>query len=196
MEGPPVVVCAGPGGSGKSSVGAALATRLGWAVIDQDSATNPLMAEVAAAAGVPFDLDHPRLRGAVRQARYACLTAIARENAALGVPTILVAPFTAELTDRTAYDGLVSALRPGTLHLVLVDTPAGVRAARSAARGEARDLTPDRPVPLAEPAPSPSSPVPTLVVSGLATPAQIASSIIEALRLGEVLPPGLSDDKE
>jgi hypothetical protein len=89
-------------------------------VIDQDSATNPLMEQIALAAGIPFDLDAPRLRGPVRDARYACVTAVARDNARIGVPTILVAPFTAELRDADAHRRLAEAVAPGVLQLVLV----------------------------------------------------------------------------
>ena len=186
MTGPPVVCCAGPAGSGKSSVGAALATRLGWAVVDQDSATNPLMEQVAAAAGVPFDLDAPRLRGPVRDARYACVTAVARDNARLGVSTILVAPFTAELNDRAAFDRLREAVEPGRAHLVLVDTPESVRRARSALRATARDRTPKPPARAQDGPTGHGSTRPTdiVVVSGLETPEATASRIIETLRLG------------
>ena len=187
----PVICCAGPPGSGKSSVGAALAIRLGWAVVDQDSATNPLMEQVAIAAGIPFDLNAPRLRGAVREARYACLTAVGRDDARLGVPTVLVAPFTAELSDPDALARLAAALAPGSVRLVLVDTPAEIRAARTAGRAARRDRTP---------APGEGTPADTgpggdssrltgvLVVKGLEAPEAIASRIIDALQLGDFSP--------
>ena len=133
-----VLCCAGPPGSGKSSVGAALAARLGWAVIDQDSATNPLMEQIALAAGVPFDLDAPRLRGAVRDARYACLTASPATTPGWASRRSSWRP-SRRARDPDARGGSPRR-RPGRLRLVLVDTPAVIRAARTAARGAARDL--------------------------------------------------------
>ncbi len=181
VTGTPVLCCAGPPGSGKSSVGAALACRLRCAVIDQDSATNPLMEQIALAAGIPFDLDAPRLRGPVRDARYACVTAVARDNARVGVPTILVAPFTAELRDADAHRRLAEAVAPGVLQLVLVDTPAVIRAARTAARGAARDRSVSPPAPDDTKEASPLEGV--LVVPGAETPEAIAATIIGTLRL-------------
>jgi hypothetical protein len=190
MSGVPVICCAGPPGCGKSVVGAALAGRLRWAVVDQDSSTNPLMEQVAIAAGIPFDLDEPRLRGAVRAARYACVTAVGRDNARIGVPTVLVAPFTSELSDPAAYEHLVAAVAPGVLHLVLVDTPAEIRAARTAARGADRDRKP--PGTAAAPGDgakeSLTRPTGVLVVPGLEPPEAIAARIIDTLRLEDTHP--------
>ncbi len=190
VTGGPVICCAGPPGSGKSSVGAALGAQLGWAVVDQDSATNPLMEQVAIAAGIPFDLDAPLLRGAVREARYACVTAVGRDNARIGVPTVLVAPFTAELGDERARARLAAALAPGVLHLVLVDTPAEIRAARTAARAAARDRV-SRRAGRAGPGPAAAAstgPAGVLVVPGHGGPEAIASRIIDELQLADTTP--------
>ncbi len=191
VPGAPVICCAGPPGSGKSVVGAALASLLGWALVDQDSATNPLMEQVAIAAGVPFDLDAPRLQGPVREARYACLTAIGRDNARLGVPTILVAPFTAELNDPAAMRRLAEAIAPGVLHTVLVDTTEETRAARTAARGAERDHTPRparRSAPERDWGEDTTWPAGVLVVPGQDEPEAIALRIITALSLGDARP--------
>lgn len=142
----PVVVCiTGPPGAGKSSIGRALAIRLGWCLIDQDTATNPLLAQFAKTLGLPFDLNHQVFTGEIRTARYACLIDLAKENATLGVSTILVAPFTAESGDLLAHQKLAQYLIPGRLHLVHVETPPGERVARIKRRGAHRDLT--QPIP-------------------------------------------------
>ncbi|MDT4976001.1 MAG: hypothetical protein QOG98_1759, partial [Pseudonocardiales bacterium] len=64
---PALVVCGAPA-SGKSTLGRALATRLGAAILDQDVLTAPLVAVVSALLG-SADLDSPELAGATRAAR-------------------------------------------------------------------------------------------------------------------------------
>lgn len=59
---------AGSPGSGKSTLGRAVAARLGACVLDLDTATNPLLAQLAALTGAGDDLDHPSLRGPIRDA--------------------------------------------------------------------------------------------------------------------------------
>src|SRR4051794_1428218 len=95
-----VYVVAGPAGSGKSTLGRALAGVTGAVVLDQDIATNPLMAQLALLVGAGNDLDHPALRGPVRQARYQCIVDVEVDNGRLGRDVVMIAPFTAECTDR------------------------------------------------------------------------------------------------
>jgi predicted kinase len=105
---PALVVCGAPA-SGKSTLGRALAARLGAAILDQDVLTAPLVAVVSAHLG-SADLDSPELAGATRAARYETLTAGAEDNLRTGRPVVLVAPFSAERRDPEAWARLASRL--------------------------------------------------------------------------------------
>lgn len=137
-----VIAVGGPPGSGKTTVGRALSVAIGGALLDIDTLTNPLMARIAALTGAGDDLDHPSLRGPVRAARYACLRDTGTEVAGVGCSVVLVAPFTAELTDPLVWQQFSTPLRvPGVVRVVLVQTlidPA-IALRRRAARGLARD---------------------------------------------------------
>ncbi len=147
-------VVAGPPGSGKSTLGRALASVTGAVLIDQDVATNPLMAALAALVGAGDDLDHPALRGPVRQARYQCVIDIASDNGKLGRDVVLVAPFTAESSGAAAWSELAGGLSPARVVLVWVTVPAEVALARRVHRDTPRDRAarldpaPPRPAPL------------------------------------------------
>ena len=132
---------AGPPGSGKSTLGRAVAARIGACLLDLDTATNPLIAQIAALTDAGDDLDHPTLRGAVRDARYRCLTDLAAENVRVGCPVVLVAPFTREAADTEAWQQLAHAMRPGVPLLIWVDVPPAVALQRRQQRGHARDHT-------------------------------------------------------
>lgn len=143
MSGPTwVFAVGGLPGSGKTTIGRALATAAGGALLDNDTLTNPLLAQIAALTGAGDDLDHPSLRGAVRDARYACLRDAGAEVAGVGCSVVLVAPFTAELADPAAWQQFAAPLRAsGAVGVLLVQTlidPA-VALRRRAARGLMRD---------------------------------------------------------
>ena len=104
----PAVLITGWPASGKSTVGRALASRLGAALIDQDTATAPLVAVVSELVGVS-DLDDVRLAGPTRAARYETVIALAEDNLRVGTPVVVVAPFTEE---RRAPVAWASARRP------------------------------------------------------------------------------------
>ncbi len=93
----------GPAGSGKSTLAAAVAGRVGAALLDQDVLTNPLVAIVADLLGAGDDIDHPRLRALVRDVRYAVLLDVAEAPLALGLDVVMVAPFTAEVSSTQAW---------------------------------------------------------------------------------------------
>ena len=130
---------AGPPGSGKSTLGRSVAARLGACVLDLDTATNPLLAQLAALTGAGDDLDHPSLRGTIREARYRCLTDLAAENVQAGRSAVLIAPFTREVTDPAAWQHLADRLRPVTPVLVWVTVSPAVALLRRQRRGQSRD---------------------------------------------------------
>jgi predicted kinase len=137
----PAVLLSGGPGAGKSTVGRALARRLGAALIDQDTVTGPLVAVVADLLGV-HDLDDVRLAGPTRSARYETVVAAAEDNLRVGTPVVLVAPFTRERRELDAWVALDRRLRAagGAPLLVWLRLEPGVARRRLRARGAARDL--------------------------------------------------------
>jgi predicted kinase len=96
------VLVGGPPATGKSTLAAALAPRLGAALLDLDVATGPLTRVVSELAGV-HDLDDPVLAGLTRDARYDTLLGLAAANLRAGRPVVLVAPFSAERARPSAW---------------------------------------------------------------------------------------------
>ena len=141
VPGLPAVVLSGWPGSGKSTVGRALARRLGAALVDQDTVAGPLVAVVAGLVGV-HDLDDARLAGPTRAARYEAVAAVAEENLRVGTPVVLVAPFTQERRDLHAWEALAGRLRAagGSPLLVWLHLDPAAVVHRLRARGAARDL--------------------------------------------------------
>ena len=116
---PAAVVVTGWPATGKSTVGRLLAGHLGAALVDQDTATAPLVAVVADLVGTA-DLDDPRLAGPTRAARYDTVVALAEDNLRAGLPVVLVAPFTTERGDPAAWERLAARLRSAGGSPVLV----------------------------------------------------------------------------
>ncbi len=102
MKRPAAVLIGGPPATGKSTLAAALAPRLGAAILDLDVATGPLTRVVSDLIGVP-DLDDPVLAGLTRDARYGTLLGLADANLRAGQPVVLVAPFSAERARPSAW---------------------------------------------------------------------------------------------
>ena len=169
---PIVYVVAGPAGSGKSTLGRALAAHTGSAVLDQDIATNPLMAQLARLVGAGDDLDHPGLRGPVRDARYQCLFDVAADNVGVGRDVVMIAPFTRECSNRQAWSLLADQVGDAHVRLVWVTVPPEVALARRIARNLARDRTAG-----AVPPPTPAPVVEYIEASGSADPALEAARV-------------------
>jgi predicted kinase len=138
--GPPVVLLTGWPAAGKSTVGRELAHRLGGTLIDQDTATGPLVAVVADLVGV-HDLTDPQLAGPTRRARYETVTALAEDNLRIGTPVVLVAPFTEERRDLDAWNALDRRLRAagGSPLLVWLRLEPATVVHRLRSRGASRD---------------------------------------------------------
>jgi predicted kinase len=96
------VLIGGPPATGKSTLATALAPRLGAALLDLDVATGPLTRVVSGLIGVR-DLDDPVLAGLTRDARYDTLLALADANLRAGLPVVLVAPFSVERAQPSAW---------------------------------------------------------------------------------------------
>ena len=90
------VVVAGPAGSGKSTLGRALAAELRAPLVDLDSVTTPLLDALPDEALGGHWLTSPHA-GAIRAGRYAALRATAADALSTTGRVVVVAPFTAEL---------------------------------------------------------------------------------------------------
>lgn len=183
------LLVAGPPGSGKSTLGRVLARRLQGALLDQDVLTGPLMAVVAGLVVAGDDLDHPRLLGPVREARYECLLDSAALQLGCGTDAVLVAPFTTEVHDPVrwlAVEGRLRASGASAVDLVWLEASAELLERRLRMRAAPRDqarLADAQQLQgwlggLRPPA------VPAVVVDASLTGARQAAGVIAALGLG------------
>lgn len=173
------VVVAGEAGSGKTTLGRALARRLGAAVLDLDPLTEPLLDGLRDLLGGPHWLTGPHA-GTVRAARYAALRETARDVLGAGSSVVLVAPFTAELRGGPEWELLRAALAPAVPEVIHLQGSPEVLARRRAARGQLRDGFREQVV-----APPPR--VPHTAVDVLLDPRQQEARA--ALALGALTPP-------
>jgi sugar-phosphatase len=136
--GPRVIAVAGVAGSGKTTLGRALARELALPVLDLDSLTNPLLDCLVDSdeGGRHWLVDSPQT---VRAGRYAALRATAADVVAVGSGVVLVAPFTAELEGGEEWDQLCRAVSPAVVEVLYLSGPAELMHRRRVARGEARD---------------------------------------------------------
>jgi predicted kinase len=105
------VLIGGPPATGKSTLATALAPEMGAALLDLDVATGPLTRVVSGLIGVR-DLEDPVLAGLTRDARYDTLLDLAGQNLRMGLPVVLVAPFSRERAELSAW--AATARRLGT----------------------------------------------------------------------------------
>jgi predicted kinase len=136
-----IVVCGVPG-SGKTTFARGLARRLRWALLDLDTLTNPLFEYAGGEFLVDVPTAEPTVRATVNDVRYTCWFDTARENLALGINVILVAPFTSERTFPAAWARLTErlAVPDHSVHLAWLDTPPAEVVKRMRLRGAARDI--------------------------------------------------------
>ncbi|MET9260359.1 AAA family ATPase [Amycolatopsis sp. NPDC004079] len=98
---PPVVLLVGGyAGTGKTTLGAILARRTRWPLLDKDSTTRDVVEAALHALGhSPHDRESALYREILRPAEYRALITAVLENVDVGVSVIATAPFTAELAD-------------------------------------------------------------------------------------------------
>lgn len=138
MSEPLAVVVAGPAGSGKSTLGRALAVALRAPLIDLDSVTTPVLEALPENALDGHWLTSPHT-ARIRAGRYAALRATAADALSTSGRVVVVAPFTAELSGGAEWVALVEALAPAEPHVVHVDGDPGLLASRRLSRAAARD---------------------------------------------------------
>ena len=139
VQQPLVIAVAGVAGSGKSTLGRALARLLRVPMLDLDTLTNPLLDRLGddVFAGHWLSSVHA---GAVRQGRYAALAATAAEVLQTTAGVVLVAPFTRELAGGEEWQALLAGVAPVPVSVVHLVGDSALFAARRAARGQVRDL--------------------------------------------------------
>ena len=132
----------GPAGSGKTTLGRALALRIGAPHLDLDDVTADL---VDAHLVAHPDRDQAEGLGALRTRRYEQMAVAARDVLATDptVGLVLIAPFTSEISSAGAWSGWAQSLGvdEGDVHLVWLAVPAQERFARMAGRGAPRDAS-------------------------------------------------------
>lgn len=133
------VAVAGTAGSGKSTLGRALATKLRVPLVDLDAVTTPLLDAVAADLLEEHWLAGPHAPS-IRRGRYAALRAVAADALTTAGGVVVVAPFTRELEGGEEWALLQAALAPAVLRVAHLDGDAELFTARRAERGESRDL--------------------------------------------------------
>jgi len=131
------VLIGGPPATGKSTLATALAPELGAALLDLDVATGPLTRVVSDLIGVR-DLDDPVLAGLTRAARYDTLLGLADANLRAGRPVVLVAPFSAERAQPSAWADTTRRLA-GDPTMVWLHLPTDELVRRVTGRALARD---------------------------------------------------------
>ena len=132
------IVCGSPG-AGKSTYAKELASALGAALLDIDTATERLVRIALCEAGHdPDDRDSEYFKRTYREPIYETLFDIARENL-IFQDAVIVGPFTKELRDPDWPSKLSQALgSPVEVHYITC--PPETRKERLAKRGNARDL--------------------------------------------------------
>ena len=138
MSEPVVVAVAGVAGSGKSTLGRALAASLHLPLVDLDAVTTPLLDALGndVFGGHWLTSEHA---AAIRAGRYASLRAVAADAVDTAGGAVLVAPFTAELAGGEDWRLLGDAVAPAALRMVHLVGDAELLGSRRMLRGEARD---------------------------------------------------------
>jgi predicted kinase len=131
------VLIGGPPATGKSTLATAQAPRLGAALLDLDVVTGPLTRVVSGLIGVR-DLDDPALAGLTRDARYDTLLELAEHNLRAGLPVVLVAPFSRERAEPSAWAATARRLASDPL-MVWLHLPPQELVRRLTGRALARD---------------------------------------------------------
>ncbi|GAA2512063.1 HAD-IA family hydrolase [Winogradskya humida] len=179
-----MIAVAGTAGSGKTTLGRALATALAAPLLDLDAITNPLLDALPADTLGGHWLAAPH-RDAVRSGRYAALRSVTGDVVTTAGHAVLVAPFTAELRGGEEWELLRDAAGKAELHVVHLVAGPDLLDARRAQRAADRDQHRAPDVPTAPPA------IPVITVDAELTTEQQLVRVLVAL--GRRTPIGVSN---
>lgn len=120
-RGATVALVAGFAGSGKTEFSAFLSSVTGWALLDKDVLTRPLVESMLAAlGGDPNDRQSPLYLSQVRPMEYRCLSNATFANIENGISTVVTAPFLAEVTDPQWVRRIMHRCAAASAHLEIV----------------------------------------------------------------------------
>jgi len=139
---PQVVVIGGYAGSGKTELGRIFARATGWAMLDKDTTTRPVVEAALERLGVsPHDRESDVYLGTIRPAEYEALMSSMTENVDCGVSVVMTAPFIRELKDQAWCDRISAAVKAkgADLHVIWVRCDPESMRTYIKHRGAARD---------------------------------------------------------
>jgi predicted kinase len=137
-----VILIGGYAGSGKTELGRILARRTGFAILDKDSTTRPVVEAALEQLGTsPNDRESDTYLSTIRPAEYEALMTTATENASCGVSVVVTAPFLRELRDQAWCDRTAATIDGlgADLHTIWVRCDADSMRRYLRHRGAARD---------------------------------------------------------
>lgn len=106
---PRVVYVGGYAGSGKSEFGRVLARETGWAILDKDTITRPIIEPALEDLGSSFaDRESDIYKNMIRPREYEALAAVVQDNVECGNSVIAAAPYLLEYNDRTWIDNTIA----------------------------------------------------------------------------------------
>lgn len=97
---PHVVLIGGYAGSGKTELGRIVSRETGWALLDKDTLTRPVVEVALEVSGhSPHDRESETYRSKIRPREYEAVIAAVTENLQCGNGSVATAPFIREFTD-------------------------------------------------------------------------------------------------
>ncbi|MFJ6200221.1 GntR family transcriptional regulator [Micromonospora sp. NPDC092111] len=141
-RGPRVILIGGYPGSGKTELGRIVSRQTGWAILDKDTTTRPVVeAALERLGNSPHDRESETYMTAIRPAEYEALMATLAENLQCGSSVVVTAPFLRELSDEAWCGRLAATVAAynGTLQVVWVYCDALTMHTYIRRRGAARD---------------------------------------------------------
>lgn len=106
---PRVIYVGGYAGSGKSEFGRVLARETGWAILDKDTITRPIIEPALEDLGSTFaDRESDTYKFQIRPREYEALAAVVEDNIECGNSVIAAAPYLLEFNDRTWIDNTIA----------------------------------------------------------------------------------------
>lgn len=116
-----LVLVAGLAGSGKTEFAKFLSSITGWALLDKDVLTRPLVESMLSAlSSDPNDRHSETYRTHVRPVEYRCLANASFANIDNGISTVVTAPFLAEVVDPQWLRRLMHRCATAHTHLEIV----------------------------------------------------------------------------